>query len=275
MADNVEVTPGFGKTIATDEIGSAHYQVIKTAFGADGVATLVSSDDPYPVAINGVYNTTLPTFTNGQNGDLQIGTRGSLHCELWVSDSNQPITTVASNADGQSAGANATRLEVVSRDSFFNGSTWDRMRGDTTNGLDVDVTRIAAGTNSIGNVGLVPRTSGGLSIFRSIDIDETEEEIKATAGQLFSISAFNMTDAPLFLKFYNATAANVTVGTTTPVLTFPVPGNAASDGAGLIWNNDIGFAFGTAMTVACTTAVADNDTGTPTANACIVNVGYA
>jgi hypothetical protein len=140
---------------------------------------------------------------------------------------------------------------------------------------DVDVTSISAGTNAIGNVGLIGRTTGGMTIFRSIDIDETEEEIKGTAGQVFSISAFNRTAAPLYLKFYNATAANVTVGTTTPVLTFVVPGNGDSDGAGFIWNNTIGFAFGTAITVACTTAVADNDTGAPGANDCVINVGYA
>ena len=140
---------------------------------------------------------------------------------------------------------------------------------------DVDVTSIAAGTNSIGNVGLVGRTTGGMTIFRSLDIDESEEEIKASAGQLFSISAFNTTAAPLWLKFYNLTAANTTVGTSTPVLTFIVPGNADSDGAGFIWNNEIGYAFGTAISVACTTGVADADTGAPGANACVINIGYA
>ena len=139
---------------------------------------------------------------------------------------------------------------------------------------DVDVTSIAAGTNSIGNVGLIPRTTGGMTIFRSIDIDETEEEIKATAGQVFSIAAFNRTAAPLYLKFYNLTAANTTVGSSTPVLTFVVPGNADSDGAGFIWDNPIGYAFGTAISVACTTGVADADTGAPGANDCVINVGY-
>ena len=139
---------------------------------------------------------------------------------------------------------------------------------------DVDVTSIAAGTNSIGNVGLIPRTTGGMTIFRSIDIDETAEEIKATAGQVFSIAAFNRTAAPLYLKFYNLTAANTTVGSSTPVLTFVVPGNADSDGAGFIWDNPIGYAFGTAISVACTTGVADADTGAPGANDCVINVGY-
>lgn len=120
-----------------------------------------------------------------------------------------------------------------------------------------------------------PHTAGGLTIFRSLDIDESEEDVKTSAGVLYSIAAFNTTAAPLYLKFYNATAANVTVGTTTPVLTFLVPGNADSDGAGFILEKTYGWSFGTAISVACTTGVADNDTGAPGANACIINLGYA
>jgi len=140
---------------------------------------------------------------------------------------------------------------------------------------DVDVTSISAGTNAIGNVGLIGRTSGGLTPFNSIDIDESEEEIKSSAGQVFSVTAWNTTAAPLWLRFYNATAANTTVGSTATYWgPFLVPGNADSDGAGFVWNNPIGMAFSTAISVACTTGVAANDTGAPGANACIVNVGY-
>lgn len=139
---------------------------------------------------------------------------------------------------------------------------------------DVDVTSISAGSNLIGDVGLQGRTTGGLTIFRSIDIDESEEEVKASAGTLYTIAAFNRTAGPLYLKFYNLTAANTTVGTSTPVLTFVVPGNADSDGAGFILTNPLGFAFDTAITVACTGAVADNDTTAPGANECVINLGY-
>jgi hypothetical protein len=119
-----------------------------------------------------------------------------------------------------------------------------------------------------------PHTAGGLSIFRTLDLDETEEDVKTAAGQVYSIYAFNTTNAILWLKFYNATAANVTVGTTTPVLTLGVPGNNDTDGAGFVWNVDKGLAFDTAICVAATTGVADNDTGAPGANALIVNLGY-
>jgi hypothetical protein len=135
---------------------------------------------------------------------------------------------------------------------------------------DVDVTSISAGTNTIGDVGIKPRTSGGYTIFRSIDLDETEEEVKATAGQVFGWYIFNAAATTHYVKFYNATTANVTVGTTTPVLTIPVPAGSAANVF-----TDTGIAFGTAITAAATTGVADNDTGAPAANAVVVNVFYA
>jgi hypothetical protein len=134
---------------------------------------------------------------------------------------------------------------------------------------DVDVTSISAGTNLIGDVGIQPRTSNGLAIFRSIDLDESEEEVKATAGQVFGWYIQNKNAATLFVKFYNATAANVTVGTTTPVMTLPIPTGSAANVM-----SDIGIAFSTAITVAATTGVADADTGAPAANDCIVNIFY-
>jgi hypothetical protein len=185
----------------------------------------------------------------------------------------QPVSgTVTANL---SATDNAVLDDIAAKLATIDADTSALAAGVSTE-YQVDVVgALPAGTNAIGNVGLVPRTTGGMTIFKSIDIDETEEEIKASAGQVFSITAFNHTAAPLYLKFYNATAATVTVGTTAPVLTFTVPGNADSDGAGFVWNNTIGFAFGTAITVACTGAIADNDATAPAANACSVMVGYA
>jgi hypothetical protein len=141
---------------------------------------------------------------------------------------------------------------------------------------DVDVTSISAGSNLIGDVGISgARTSGGTTIFRSIDLDESEEEVKATAGQIYWIHAMNLAATKRYLKVYNATAASVTVGTTTPVLTFPLPTTGDTNGAGFMFAVPNGVAFGTAITVAATTGIADNDTGAPGANEVTVNIGYA
>lgn len=142
------------------------------------------------------------------------------------------------------------------------------------NEMQVDVVAaLPAGTNSIGAVTPRPETSGGLSIFRSIDLDETEEEVKASAGQVYGWFIANTATSTRFVKFYNATAANVTVGTTTPVLTLPIPGNSSDDVAAHLLGAH-GITFDTAITVAATTGVADNDTGAPGANEVIINVFY-
>ena len=139
---------------------------------------------------------------------------------------------------------------------------------------DVDVLSIAAGTNLIGDVGLGVRTSGGTTIFRSIDLDESEEEVKATAGQVYWLHCINLAASLRYLKFYNATAASVTVGTTTPVMTIPILTQGDTNGAGFTLAIPNGIAFSTAITVAATTAIADADTGAPGANEVIINLGY-
>jgi len=134
---------------------------------------------------------------------------------------------------------------------------------------------LPTGSNLIGDVGISVRTSGGTTLYKNIDVDESEDEVKATAGQVYWIHAINSTAAPLFLKFYDLAAASVTVGTTVPDLTFPVPGNADSDGAGFTLSIPNGIEFGTGITIAATTGVADNDSGAPGANALVVNLGFA
>lgn len=112
-----------------------------------------------------------------------------------------------------------------------------------------------------------------LDTFRSIDLDETEEQVKATGGQVYGLWFTNTSTSTRFLKFYNATAANVTVGTTTPLITLGLPGNTSDDISGVFASAN-GITFDTAITVAATTGVADNDTGAPSANDVIVNIFY-
>jgi hypothetical protein len=115
----------------------------------------------------------------------------------------------------------------------------------------------------------------GLSVFRSLDLDESEEEVKATAGKLWKLRIANFATAPVYVKLYNATAANVTVGTTTPIDTIVVPAATASDATILTETfGGKGLTFSTALSVAATTALADADTGAPAANACVVSAYY-
>jgi len=157
---------------------------------------------------------------------------------------------------------------------------------DATAGLKVDLGAdndvvISDGGNTItvdngGTFAVQPKpaTSGDLTIFRSIDLDETEEEVKGTAGQVYAVWVTNTATSTRFIKFYNATAANVTVGSTTPVITLGIPGNTSDDISGILTAGGFGIAFDTAISVAATTGVADADTGAPAANDVIINVFY-
>lgn len=131
------------------------------------------------------------------------------------------------------------------------GAGWFAL--DTT--LDAANDAIAIGSKA-GQGFLVPANAN------CIDIDESEEEVKATAGTLLGYFFANLhATSTRYLKFYNATAANVTVGTTPPMMTMPLfPATA-----GHIWLGE-GIAFDTAICVAATTGIAANDTGAPGAN---------
>ena len=145
---------------------------------------------------------------------------------------------------------------------------------DGTDIGDVDVASIAAGANLIGDVGIGVRTSGGTSIFRSIDLDEGAlEVIKGSAGQIYWIHVMNLATAVRYVKIYNATSG--TYGTGTPVLTFPIPTQGDSNGAGFTLTIPNGIAFGTGISIGAGTGVADNDTGAPGTNDVIVNIGFA
>jgi hypothetical protein len=212
------------------------------------------------VEITAGTGTTIATDDAGAGGQVQI-------VKLAIATNGSATLIPADGTDGilVNLGAN--------NDVSLNAGTNGIGKLTANSGVDigdVDVTSISAGTNTIGDVGIKPRTTGGYTIFRSLDLDETEEDIKTSAGQVFGWYIFNAAASTRFVKFYNATAANVTVGSTTPVLTIPVPAGSAANVF-----SETGIAFGTAISAAATTAVADADTGAPSANDVVINVFYA
>jgi hypothetical protein len=307
VADNIELNAGSGgATLATDDLAGVHYQVVKLAVGADGVADFVSNSAPIPVSdaggsitVDGTFwQATQPVSNAGtfavqaaQSGTWNItNVSGTVSLPTGASTSaNQ--TTIIGHLDGVEGLLTTIDADTSTLAGTVSGS---EVQVDIVGALpagtnaigklaansgvdigDVDVTSIAAGSNLIGNVGIGVRTSGGTSIFRSLDLDETEEEIKGSAGQVYWIHCINLASSKRYLKFYDATAASVTVGTTTPVLTFVIPTQGDTNGTGFVLTVPMGIPFATAITAAATTGLADNDTGAPSANDVVINVGYA
>jgi hypothetical protein len=108
-----------------------------------------------------------------------------------------------------------------------------------------------------------PHTAGGLSApVYSLDLDETHESIKGSAGCLYKIRLTNFATSVRWVHLYDH--ASPTVGTTVPVDTIPVPAGSSTAPTVITENfGGMGLTFGTAITWAATTA--SNATGAPSA----------
>src|SRR4030042_652964 len=106
-------------------------------------------------------------------------------------------------------------------------------------------------------VALAPATSGGLTIYRNLDIDQAGVNIKSSAGQVYGWYLYNNAVTTRYVKLYNKATAP-TVGTDTPVMTIGIPPGSA---ANVEYN--IGIPFATGIGIGATTGVADNNPGAP------------
>jgi hypothetical protein len=249
-------TDGDYSALVTDTNGRLHVldqyslQILNSVqASADAV---YAEDDAHLSAAPGVFCLTVRTDTAaaraGTDGDYQpfiTDASGRLHVNVGNT------VTVASHAV-TNAGTFATQAAQ--------SGTWTVQPGNTAN----TTPWLTSAT---------PATSGGLSIFRSIDLDETEEEVKATAGQVYGAWVTNTATATRWIKFYNLTAANTNVGSSTPLITVGMPGNT-SDDISAMFGSAHGITFDTAISVAATTAAADADTGAPAAGDVIINVFF-
>ena len=187
-------------------------------------------------------DTTLVSLTN-EFGPLQMDANGRLKVEAFSGETLPVSGTVTANL---AAGTNNIGdVDVL---------TLPALPAGNNNIGDVDVASIAAGTNAIGNVGVITRTTGGATPYTNTDIQEVANQIKGAAGTLYTLYAWNMTAAPLWLKVYDQVGASVTPGTTAPTIDLMVPANADSDGAGFVVPLPaMGLAFGTGITLSGST----------------------
>lgn len=110
--------------------------------------------------------------------------------------------------------------------------------------------------------------AGQSAIFSSIDLDESEEEVSDVDMIITGYYISNRSGSEKFIKFYAGTAAEVAVGTTTPVIVIPLVAGQSANLTG------IKALFEGGCCVAATTGVAHNDTGAPSANDVVANIFY-
>jgi hypothetical protein len=234
-----------GVALVSDVGGSA--AVTATTGSKTGGTAAASS-----MLVGGVYNTTLPTLTNGQQAALQLGTRGNLGIQIGDPTGTSYAVVAGSSTDNISASTvGAMYTQNLLR--LFNGTGWDRWRGTTVGAAVV----------------VKPETSGGTSGAKIIAAASTNAtSIKASAGQIFGIELANNAAYAVFLKLYNKASAP-TVGTDTPVRTIQIPAGGRCE-----INRPLGFAFSTGIAYAITKLVADADTTVVVADDLVGSIDY-
>lgn len=193
--------------------------------------TIASDNTPYAVKID--------QTTPGTTNNISVsGSTGAGTSTLIKDD--------ASFGDGITSGVMSTAGRV------FNGTNYDRVRGDTT-GQDVH---------------LVPKTSGGWSTYHLASAGSTNAtNIKASAGQVGGWYVYNSNAAARKLVFHN-TAGTPTAGASVYFAIVIPPSSAAN----VEFANGIPFATGIGITTV--TDLADSGTTAVAANDLIINIWY-
>ncbi len=129
--------------------------------------------------------------------------------------------------------------------------------------------RVTVANDSTGVIGVLPVTSGGLSISRTVAAASTNAtNIKASAGQVYGLVVSNVNASPRYVHLYNT--AGTPTCTASIIATFIIPGNTAGSGTNIPMYP--GVAFGTGIGICLTSAI--DGTGNAAANDGVVTVLY-
>lgn len=151
---------------------------------------------------------------------------------------SSPIRVAAFNSTSTSDGATLTAaFNVRALNDIYNGSNYDRWRSFGTLG--------AAGVTPVAG------TSGGWTPYLKTALSNTKQQIKGSAGQLGGYMIGNPGAAWSYVQIFDAPSASVTVGTTTPTLSLPIPPGGAANAF-----SDCGTTFASGITIAATTTEA-------------------
>ena len=113
-------------------------------------------------------------------------------------------------------------------------------------------------------------TGQGVKPYRKADLSNTKTAVKTTPGRLFFINASHTNSVDVYLHFYDAALAGVTVGTD-PAYTFLIPASDGSLASGFQLELPVSpIAFETAISIAATTS----DLTSPPTSDVLVNLGY-
>lgn len=260
-----------------------------------------------PVQGGAVFNTTQPTVTSGQVVESQATARGAhivatgvdvFHVTMdnasvavtqsgsWTATANQGTAAVLSGAwpvkvtDGtntmptgdSSARSIHTTLDNASI-AVTQSGTWSLAANQSVNLSQVagTTTSVNEGASDAGTQRVAIGKDDGIVTDSQISAAAVLSiSVRASAGHLVRIEAFNSGTSPVFMRLYNQ--ATAPASTDTPVRRFMIPGGSGA--AGFIMEYLRGRKFTTGIGYRVTGGAADNDTTALAANQVIVNVDH-
>lgn len=104
-----------------------------TAVVGDGAPNATDPDNSYPVKVGGKFNTTLPTLTDGQRGDLQLSSTGAAYIvhAARTSPADATSNTNATATIGNRTNASTALGFEVFPMALNSAGAWDRQRNNT------------------------------------------------------------------------------------------------------------------------------------------------
>jgi len=251
-ADNDAVLPWYMRS------GAQAVQLVNA-----GVLTLSGSG-----TATGAMRVELPT-----NGTGVIATVGTITNAVTVTDGAGALNTIIDS--GTITAVTSITNALPAGSNIIGNFRIDQTTPGTTNGvvLAAETTKVIGtarvkysdGTDMLPSdvvlVNVNAATTGGATPFKytSVASAESEHEIKATAGTLYSLVLTNTAATVAYYRCSNLTAANTTPGTSTEILDVAVPGATTGDGI-IVPIPATGIAFSTALTCWIVTGEAENDT---------------
>lgn len=235
--------------LSLDTAGNLRVNVVAGAAGGTSYAQASTTAGQNVSPAGCAVTTSSPTYTTAQTNPVSCDTTGALRVNVISATG----VAQASTTSGQSI-------------SPIGGRTLNASPSDTTAQTNLPVLDLA------GNLRVATSASpyGGATTFNLTAAASTNAtNIKASAGSLYHISAYNNSSTMAWVSFYN-TAGTPTCGTSVVWQTM-IPANSTS-GAGAVEDIATPINFSTGIGICVTTGIAG--TGGVAASTYVVNLGF-
>ena len=259
-------------TIATDQgVGGEHYQQIKLVDGtADSTTVIVAGGCVEASALR-------VTVASDSTGVLSVDDNGgSLTVDGTFFQATQPVsgtffqaTQPVSVAAVVPVNDNGGSLTVDG--TFFQAT--QPISGSVSVSGNVEIVNDVGNPIPVsGTITQQPAATGGLTMMSPLVSAATTNAtvVKASAGKVYVIQAFNTNAEERYLKFHN-TASTPTAGSGV-VWSVLIPGSTT--GAGVVTSMENGLEFSAGIGITLVTGIANTDATAVAASEIVVNIGY-